>query len=40
MTERKVYKSKVDWWVYAVLAIMVVGCLVGPMIDGDNIAAS
>lgn len=38
MTERKVYKSKVDWWVYAVLAIMVVGCLVGPMIDGDNIA--
>lgn len=31
----KVYKSKVDWWVYAVLFIMVAGCIIGPAMEGE-----
>ena len=34
----KIYKSKVDWWVYAVCIGTVVICMVGPMFDGDYIA--
>lgn len=31
----KVYKSKVDWWVYAVLVIMVAGCIIGAAMEGE-----
>lgn len=38
MESMKIYKSKVDWWVYAVCIGTVVICMVGPMFDGDYIA--
>lgn len=34
----KVYKSKIDWWVYALLVLMVGSCLVGPLLEGDDLA--
>lgn len=36
MEKRTVYKSKVDWWVYALLILVIAVCLVGPLYGGDN----
>lgn len=33
--ETKCYKSKIDWWIYLVLVIMVSGCVFGPYYEGD-----
>ncbi len=36
--ESKTYRTKIDWWVPAVVVFSVVCCFFGPMIDGDYLA--
>lgn len=33
--ETKYYKSKIDWWIYLVLVIMVCGCVFGLFYEGE-----
>ena len=34
--KEKYYNSKVDWWVYAAVALTVASCMLGPVLSGAN----
>lgn len=34
------YKSRIDWWIPAIVVLTVVLCFLGPMIDGEGILVS